>query len=337
MLKVSIIVPAYNVEEYICECLDSLVNQTLKEVEIIIVDDGSTDGTSVIIDEYAKRYENIRVLHKDNGGQSHARNIGLKMAEGEYILFVDSDDYIDILACETLYNYAKKNDVDIVHGDVLNSKDEVYSNPKFRWIPSEGQVISGFEYLKQAIETETYDIVPWLNLTRKSLLIENNLFFREGHFYEDQEYTLRLYTQFPSTVLKIRYPFYYYRIGRPGSTTSVCSLKKGTDFAVILKEMFSYIRNSDINDKQPMYQVLSLAFFHFTQVWLRLPSAKDRKKTLEAISNELKLSGLKDPYPNKQIQLRYLLFVCSPYFYYQRYGSNGLFAIFVKLVKAYSR
>jgi glycosyltransferase involved in cell wall biosynthesis len=333
MLKVSIIVPAFNVEKYICECLDSLVNQTLMEVEIILVDDGSTDRTSVIIDDYAKRFENIRVLHKDNEGQSRARNIGLKMAVGEYILFVDSDDYIDPLACETLYNYAKKYDVDMVHGDVLNSKNEVFSNLKFRWIPSEGKVVSGFEYLKQSIETETYDIVPWLNLTKKSFLLGNNLFFREGHFYEDQEYTLRLYTQFPSTVLKVRFPFYYYRLNRPGSTTTACSLKKGMDITFIANEMVRYVNESKSENKKPMYQVLSIALWHLSQIWLGLPTIENRRTVFNSISIEFKRSALRDPFPNNLIRWKNVFFVISPYLFYQRYGIDGLRARLGKFLR----
>ena len=107
MCKVSVIVPVYNVEDYIRECLDSLINQTLTDIEIILVDDGSKDLSGTICDEYAKKDCRIKVIHKENGGQSSARNAGLKVSTGEYILFVDSDDYIVENTLETLLNEAK--------------------------------------------------------------------------------------------------------------------------------------------------------------------------------------------------------------------------------------
>lgn len=115
MKKVSVIVPVYNVEAYIDKCLDSLVNQTLKDIEIIVVNDGSPDNSQKIIDKYAKKYPNkVKAYIKENGGLSDARNYGLKHATGEYISFVDSDDYLDDDAYEKLYNFAIKKDADIV-------------------------------------------------------------------------------------------------------------------------------------------------------------------------------------------------------------------------------
>ena len=118
-MKVSIIVPVYNVERHLNKCLDSLVNQTLKNIEIIIVNDGSLDNSQLIINEYSNKYKNIRTFIKKNGGLSDARNYGLKKAKGEYVLFVDSDDYIALDSCERLYNTAKQDDVDVLIGNYI--------------------------------------------------------------------------------------------------------------------------------------------------------------------------------------------------------------------------
>ena len=116
--KVSIIVPVYNVEKYIDKCLDSLVNQTLKDIQIIIVNDGSKDDSIKIIKEYQEKYGNkIKYLEKENGGLSDARNYGIPYAEGEYIAFLDSDDYIEKNAYEEMYNIAKKEEADMVECD----------------------------------------------------------------------------------------------------------------------------------------------------------------------------------------------------------------------------
>ena len=112
--KVSIIVPVYNTEPWLRECMDSLVNQTLKEIEIICVDDGSPDNCGKILDEYAKKDTRIIVIHQKNQGVSAARNAGLDVASGEYITFVDSDDYVDLNTYEKMYNLAKKDEIDIL-------------------------------------------------------------------------------------------------------------------------------------------------------------------------------------------------------------------------------
>ena len=119
MPKVSVIVPVYNVEEYLERCLDSLVNQTLKDIEIIIVNDGSTDGSKEIIQKYLNKYKNIVYLEKENGGLSSARNYGIPYAKGEYIGFVDSDDYVELTMYEKMYNKAIEEKSDMVECDFI--------------------------------------------------------------------------------------------------------------------------------------------------------------------------------------------------------------------------
>ena len=114
-VKVSVILPVYNVSEYLRQCMDSIVGQTLKDIEIICVDDGSTDSAPQIIDEYAKKYPNkVKAFHKTNGGEFTTRNYGLERATGEYVTFVDTDDYVEKTWAEKLYNVAKENDADML-------------------------------------------------------------------------------------------------------------------------------------------------------------------------------------------------------------------------------
>lgn len=119
MPNVSIIVPCYKVEQYLRQCVDSLINQTMKDIEIILVDDGSPDKSGEICDEYKAKDNRIKVIHKKNGGVSAARNDGLKVATGEYVVFVDSDDYVPVDAYELLYNKAIETSADMVIGDVI--------------------------------------------------------------------------------------------------------------------------------------------------------------------------------------------------------------------------
>ena len=117
MPKISIIVPIYNVEKYLDRCVRSLCNQTLQDIEIILVDDQSPDDCPRMCDEYAKQDSRIIVIHKKNGGLGYARNSGMKVATGEYVAFVDSDDYVDLDMFESMYNSAKKYDADFVRVD----------------------------------------------------------------------------------------------------------------------------------------------------------------------------------------------------------------------------
>lgn len=117
MIKVSIIVPIYNVEKYLHQCVDSLLNQTLREIEVILVDDGSPDSCPRICDEYKKKDTRVKVVHKQNGGLSDARNAGMKLVEGEYVAFIDSDDYVDLYMFEKLYAAAKERNLDVCYCD----------------------------------------------------------------------------------------------------------------------------------------------------------------------------------------------------------------------------
>ena len=129
-INVSIIVPVYNMQSYLEACLDSLVNQTLQKIEIIIIDDGSKDNSAQIIKEYAERYPDIiRALHKENGGQATARNMGIRESKGEYIGFVDSDDVVDTNMYAEMYQLAKQKNCDLVECNYRFVKAlENYSN-----------------------------------------------------------------------------------------------------------------------------------------------------------------------------------------------------------------
>ena len=130
MPKVSVIIPVYNVEKYLRQCLDSVVNQTLKDIEIICVNDGSPDNSLAILEEYAQNDNRIKIINKSNGGISSARNAGLKIAQGEFIGFVDSDDYIALNYYESLYNRAKVTCSDIVVAEYIyrfnNKKKKIF-------------------------------------------------------------------------------------------------------------------------------------------------------------------------------------------------------------------
>jgi len=131
--KISVIVPVYNVEKYLKECVDSILNQTIKNLEIILVDDGSLDNSGTICDSYALKDERIKVIHKKNGGLSSARNAGLDNATGEYIMFCDSDDMFFPSSCEVMFNEIEKTKADYVIGNYINCDEDskLWDNPVF--------------------------------------------------------------------------------------------------------------------------------------------------------------------------------------------------------------
>ena len=181
-MKVSVIVPVYNTEEYLGKCLDSLVNQTLKELEIIVVNDGSPDNSEKIVKEYQKKYSNIKYFKKENGGLSSARNYGLERATGAYVGFVDSDDYVDLKMYEKMYDKASKDECDLVVCDL----DYIYEKEV-------GKAYSNIKADTTDIKSVMANIYPAAcNKLFKKELFENNIRFKEGIWYEDVELTYRI-------------------------------------------------------------------------------------------------------------------------------------------------
>lgn len=186
MCKVSVIVPVYNVCDYLNKCLDSLVNQTLEDIEIIVVNDGSLDNSQVIIDKYKEKYPNkINSFIKENGGLSDARNFGISKANGEYIGFVDGDDFVEFNMFEKMYNKAKEKDFDLVVCDI----NYIYSN-KNKVVSS---CLSCDINDASSVRESMIDIYPaaWNKIYKKNL-ISGNLKFKKNIWYEDVEFLYRL-------------------------------------------------------------------------------------------------------------------------------------------------
>ncbi|MDR1758982.1 MAG: glycosyltransferase [Fibrobacter sp.] len=184
--KVSIIVPIYNVEKYLPRCMDSLLNQTLKDIEIIMVDDGSPDNCPAMCDEYAKQDNRIKVIHKKNGGLGFARNSGLEIATGKYIAFLDSDDFIDIRMYETLLNYAEENQLDTCYcrtqkyypSGKVEQITELAENRVFEGRNEVDiflmEMIGGKEY---AFGVMKYAVSVWKSIYSMNLIKKNNILF----------------------------------------------------------------------------------------------------------------------------------------------------------------
>ena len=196
MKKVSIIVPVYNVESYLEQCLLSLVNQTLKDIEVIIVNDGSPDDSQKIIDKYVKEYPDIfKSYSKPNGGLSDARNYGMKYASGKYISFVDSDDYVSEDYAYELYTKAKNTKSDIVVCEFYKEYDNKLDVLSYD-INNSHEFLTGFPSACNKI-------------FRREFLESNNFKFKKGIYYEDLEAIIPLGFCNPK-ITSVKKPLYYY-------------------------------------------------------------------------------------------------------------------------------
>lgn len=269
-MKVSVIVPVYNTENYLRKCLDSLVNQTLKDIEIIVVNDGSTDNSQEIIDEYSKLNKNVKSYKKENGGLSDARNFGMKYAKGEYIGFVDSDDYIELDMYEKMYKLAKQNDSDLITCD-------------FKWIYPDKEVI---DHQDESIDKEglmlSIRVVACNKLIKREILTKNKIEFKKGLRYEDVLFT---YMILPN-IDKISYlaePLYNY-IQRKDSISNN-QTEKVRDIFVIFDEIEKYYKKHDIYEQnKEIIEYLHIRYF-LGSSFLRIIKVED-KKLRKSILNE---------------------------------------------------
>lgn len=178
---ISIIVPVYNVEKYIHECVDSIINQTYKNIEIILVDDGSPDNCGKICDEYAEKDSRIKVIHKENGGLSDARNCGIDAASGEWLMFVDSDDYIESDMAQKLLDAAKKENADMAVCSVTLFKDNKRYTPDTYFSPE--HTVSGIQLLKEKWLNVQF-VIACNKIYRKELF--EGIRYPVGKFHEDE-------------------------------------------------------------------------------------------------------------------------------------------------------
>lgn len=208
-IKVSVIIPAYNVEKYINRCLESIISQTLKDIEIIVVNDGSTDSTLKKIAIFIEKDERINLINKDNQGVSSARNDGIKMAKGEYIFYIDGDDFIEENTLEELYNYAIRKDLDVVISDIYIYKNKKIINTMKDIEIKNEEVISAKDYLVKYFNNKgTYSVCN--KLWKKSLYIDNNVFHPKDISYGEDGCTVPRLIINSNKIGKIKKCFYYY-------------------------------------------------------------------------------------------------------------------------------
>ena len=210
--KVSVVVPIYNVEKELDTCVQSIIGQTVQDIEIILVDDGSPDACPEMCDAYAAQDPRVTVLHKPNGGLSDARNEGLKIARGTYVLFVDSDDYLSPDACEQLLQ-GITDEVDLVAAGYTDW-NETHSVTKYRDGFDDGAILDNEEFMLLSLQ-RCFFVQTWAYMYRREFMLEKNLFFKKGLIHEDLEIAPRIF--YSADKVMIRNYSFYNHVFREGS------------------------------------------------------------------------------------------------------------------------
>lgn len=263
-IKISVIIPVYKVEKYLYQCVDSVIQQTYKNIEVILVDDGSPDNCPHICDEYAKSDERVKVIHKVNGGLSDARNVGLDVAEGEYVVFVDSDDYWrDSFVLEALIKMIEQNRM----LDFINFNCQYYyqNDNVFRLWPKFPDSVVTAQDMKSIIVgligAGQFPMSACMKLIRRDVLISNNIKFIDGITSEDIPWFLDLMLKCKRCVFINEY-FYIYRKQVTGTISSSFSEKKYNDLFSILERESENLKNSHL-DSETESALLSFVAYEF--------------------------------------------------------------------------
>lgn len=274
-MKISVIVPVYNTKDYLCKCLDSLLDQTLDEIEILVVDDGSTDGTADLLKEYADKHpEKLKAFYKENGGQGSARNLALQYVTGEYLGFVDSDDWVDVDMYEKMYEKAKQDDADIVICDMTDhypTYDVYHHSSTF---------------------TDKFSVTPSAcnKIFRRELV--GNIKFPEGVWYEDFEFTTKnlMLTENISVIHK---DFYHCHC-REVSTMSNNNARKNMNMLTVLENIADFAKEKGMEQKyRETMEYLYIEHVLITTInRVQCQKNKEKKSVIKAM-----IKSIKERYP----------------------------------------
>lgn len=317
-LLISVIVPVYNVEKYLDRCIDSIVKQTYKNLEIILVDDGATDTCPEMCDLWKNKDDRIRVIHKENGGLSSARNEGLKHAKGEYVIFIDSDDWIENDFLEKLYEEAKLYNLDIVCGGYKTFFSDNHLEEKRRKeeLINLG-VVKGRDFLLAQLESNDYRMEVWDDLYRRDFLLENNLFFIEGVLHEDEEYTPRALLA-AKRVKLVNVCGYMYRKRENSIMTSKVSLNHVNSFEYILSVFINGFERASIKSEKKIYSRLcSNMFYLYTRKLSEADVDINKYKYFKSLPRKkiIDIMNYQRSFNWKEIVRRWLI-IYAPYIYY---------------------
>lgn len=310
---VSVIVPVYNVENYLEKCINSVLEQTHQNFELILVDDGSPDKSGEICDRYAEKDNRIKVIHKENGGQSSARNVGLNIASGDYFIFLDSDDFLNIHALEITVKNCINNNCEICDFSSLDTPD--HSIPYYDDVSNNIKVYET-EYLLQ----NYHSFLPLFNKSASNKLYSRNVFqklrFPEGMIYEDTAIILQAYYETKKICITDAIMYYYYL--SPNSTLRSFFSEKKLDSLKSLQINIDFLSNknyphiTDTFKAAYEYDVCRL----YAQVYLSsLKNKREFKKQLKADRERIHKENINNKYFTKRMRILSYLFYYCPFVY----------------------
>lgn len=232
----SIVIPVYNVEEYLSRCIQSIIQQEMDDfIEVLLVDDGSTDFSGNLCDTYAKKYKWIRTFHKSNGGLSDARNFGLEKSLGEYLVFLDSDDYLKKGSLyklkKVIEKYKKIDVITITTEKNENNRSNIIAHNTPPYV-----IVSGKDYLKHELPKNMF-FAAWSSVYNREFLLRNNLFFKKGILHEDEEFTPRAFL-LADAVVNTDFLFYEYVIRENSITTKNDKFRNALSIFAISKDLY---------------------------------------------------------------------------------------------------
>lgn len=258
MKKVSIIIPVYNVEKYLAECMDSVINQTYRNLQIIVVDDGSTDASGQLCDEYAAKDNRITVIHQKNAGAANAKNAGLDTVEGDYITFADSDDWVELNWIETMVDAMERYDVDVVECGFDNAfVDAVEDGKSYK----DGEILSTQEYFMQY--NENWVSVIFWNKLFKTSLTKDIRFRKERRCIDDEFYTYKVISN-ADKMVRIGDILYHYRQRNSSAVNNDNhSLQITDDSLDVLIERYEWIKSfsKELKKSQLKHDVDALYYY----------------------------------------------------------------------------
>lgn len=250
-MKLSIVIPVYNVKQYLPSCVHSVLAQTYQDLQVILVNDGSTDSSGVLCDQLAQQDSRIQVVHKTNGGLSDARNAGLRVATGEYVAFLDSDDvylFNDGLKQLMALAHAEQPDVLLFQAvDVYPNHQSVRKAYDEAWIAAH----SGMEVFHQLVRTQSFNMSACFQLVRRNLLEQHQIYFERGLLSEDVDWSLRLWRHV-SKVRAINLPLYGYQ-HREGSISTTYTIRNLRSYEYIFAKFVQLYKERVVDDTTEWY------------------------------------------------------------------------------------
>lgn len=283
---VSIVIPVYNVEKYLTECVNSVLKMR-SEFEMILVDDGSTDGSGILCDKLAEKDDRIRVIHQENGGLSAARNTGISNSKGEYILFLDSDDFVDAEATDELLS-GVDGDTEVHMGLYRNyyaDRDEFICENSPAFLKMAG-VLSAEQFMNAIPrDGQSCYMIAWRFVVQKRFVEENELYFIPGIYHEDEEWTQRLLCTADHIYVSHIY-FYQYRQARADAITAVVKPKHVWDTLWILEHALQKREKYEENSYQYSYLSDRAAQLYLAvMLKSKVMPAEDRQKVMERLAS----------------------------------------------------